>query len=252
MFLNLHGENYRKSNRMQTVTVRTTQNVFIEYPVASLGDRILAYFIDLLIIIAYYILSIIFLTGTNAFSIALVIGVLIIPAFLYHLVFEIFMNGQSPGKRQMRIKVVRLDGTPPTIGNFIIRWLLRLIEIDALSGAVALITIAVSGKGQRLGDVAAGTTVVRLVERHEVTAKEVFTVADESYTPVFLQVIQLTDQDIELIQQTLEVNRNTGNQVPMLSVTERIKSTLGIQTDLPPVTFLYTIVKDYGYLTSKT
>lgn len=235
---------------MQTVTVRTTQNVFIEYPVASLGDRILAYFVDILIIIAYYMVAALALVSLDTFSMSGFIGVMLIPTFLYHLIFEIFMNGQSPGKRQMKIKVVRLDGTPPTIGNYIIRWLFRLIEIDFLSGAVAVVAIAVGGKGQRVGDMAAGTTVIKEVKKREVLAKEVFTVSEENYTPVFQQVINLTDQDIELIQQALDVNRATGNLQPVLAVTEKIKITLGIQTDLPPMKFLYTIVKDYGHLTS--
>ena len=235
---------------MQTVKVRTTQNVVIEYPVASLGDRILAFLIDGLIIFGYYVLVIFLLAGTNAFSTASFIGLMIVPAFLYHLLFEIFMNGQSPGKRQMNIKVVRMDGTPATIGNYIIRWLLRLIEIDLMSGAIAMLTIAISGKGQRLGDLAAGTTVVKLVEQREVNAKEVFTFAEEQYIPTYPQVVQLTDQDIELIQQALEVNRSTGNYQPVLAIVQKVQSKLGIQTDLPPVKFLYIVIKDYGHITA--
>ena len=235
---------------MQTVTVRTTQNVFIEYPVASLGDRILAYFVDTLVIIGYYILIFLILVGTQMFSITILIAFIIIPAFLYHLTFEIIMNGQSPGKRQLNIKVVRMDGTPPTIGNYIIRWLFRLIEIDLLSGAVAMVTIAANGKGQRLGDLAAGTAVVRLARQAEISAEQVFTKVEDDYQPVFQQVSNLNDQDMELIQQALEVNRASGNIQPVLAVTEKIKSTMGIQSDLPPVKFLYTIVKDYGHLTS--
>jgi uncharacterized RDD family membrane protein YckC len=235
---------------MQTVTVRTTQNVFIEYPVASLGDRILAYFVDILIIIAYYLVAVMVLVSLDSFSMSGFIGIMLIPTFLYHLFFEIFMNGQSPGKRQMNIKVVRLDGTPPTIGNYVIRWLFRLIEIDFLSGAVAVVAIAVGGKGQRIGDLAAGTAVIKEVEHHEVSAKEVFTVSEENYTPVFHQVVNLTDQDIELIQQALDVNRTTGNLQPVLAVAEKIRNVLRIQNDLPPLKFLYTIVKDYGHLTA--
>lgn len=235
---------------MQTVSVRTTQNVVIDYPVASLGDRILAYFIDVLIMVAYIILIFLVIGFGEIGSIAIIISLISIPLFLYHMLFEIFMNGQSPGKRQMNIKVVRLDGTPPTIGNYIIRWLLRIIEIDLMSGAIALLTIAINGKGQRVGDIAAGTTVVKLVEQQAVTAKEVFTLTEESYVPVFQQVIQLNDNDIELIQQALEVNRTTGNLQPVMAVTEKVKSNLGIQTDLPPVKFLYTLVKDYGHITA--
>jgi uncharacterized RDD family membrane protein YckC len=221
----------------------------IEYPVASLGDRILAYFIDVLIIIAYFILVLILLINSNTNSIAIIIVTLVAPPFLYHLLFEIFMNGQSPGKRQMNIKVVRLDGTSPTIGNYLIRWLLRLIEIDFLSGAVAILVIALGGKGQRLGDIAAGTAVIRLVKQTDAQVNELFIVAKENYTPVFHQVSMLTDRDIELIHQALEANR-TGNDSPVMAITEKIKTTLGIQTDLPPVKFLYTIVRDYGHITS--
>jgi hypothetical protein len=160
------------------------------------------------------------------------------------------MNGQSPGKKQMNIKVVRMDGTPATIGNYIIRWLLRLFEIDLMSGAIAMLTIAINGKGQRLGDLAAGTTVVKLVEQRDVSAKEVFTVAEEQYVPTYPQVVQLTDQDIELIQQALEVNRSTGNYQPVLAIVDKVQAKLGIQTDLPPVKFLYTLIKDYGHITA--
>ncbi|MBX2960981.1 MAG: RDD family protein [Cyclobacteriaceae bacterium] len=235
---------------MQTVSVRTTQNVVIDYPLASLGDRILAYFVDVLIMIAYVILIFFIIGFGGVNSPAGMISLIIIPLFLYHLLFEIFMNGQSPGKRQMKIKVVRLDGSPATIGNYIIRWLVRIFEIDLFSGALALLVIAISGKGQRLGDIAAGTTVVKLVEQQAVTAQQVFTLTEDAYSPVFQQVVQLNDQDIELIQQALEVNRTTGNSVPVMAVTEKVKNTLGIQTDLPPVKFLYTIVKDYGHITA--
>ena len=236
---------------MPTVSIQTTQNVFIHYPAASLGDRILAYFIDALIIFAYVIGCLILMDMVNLQSTAIGISVVSIPVLLYHLLFEIFMDGQSPGKRQMGIKVVKLDGSPATIGSYIIRWLIRIIEINMLSGAIAMIIIAVGGKGQRLGDIAAGTTVVKLVPRKEVTAKEIFTIAEDDYVPTFSQVLQLSDGDIEIINQALHVNRNTGNAKPVLAITEKIKAMLGVESDMPPVKFLYTIVKDYGYYTSK-
>jgi uncharacterized RDD family membrane protein YckC len=238
-------ENYRNSTPMQTVTVRTTQNVLIEYPVASLGDRILAYLFDMMIIIAYYILMIFLMVAIGDVSPLALIGVMMVPVFFYHLMFEIFMDGQSPGKRQMSIKVVRKDGTQATIGNYVIRWLTRLVEIDLLSGAVAMVTIAINGKGQRLGDIAAGTVVVKLIEQKEVSARDVFTMPEQAYIPVFPQVLQLNDQDIELIQQALELNRTSGNILPVMAITDKIKNKLGIQTDMLPLTFLYTIVKDY-------
>jgi hypothetical protein len=79
----------------------------------------------------------------------------------------------------------------------------------------------------------------------------VFTTAEEGYVPTFRQVVQLNDDDIELIQQALAVNRDSGNNQPVMAVTEKIKRVLSIETDMPPVKFLYTIVKDYSHITSR-
>ncbi|WP_331970381.1 RDD family protein [Ohtaekwangia sp.] len=235
---------------MQTVSVRTTQNVFIQYPVASLGDRIVAALIDLVIVVAYLFLAGYIMAELNIDSIGLVISVLAIPYTLYHLLFEIFMGGQSPGKRQMKIKVVRIDGTPATVGNFLMRWLLRIIEVQAMSGMVAIITIALNNKGQRLGDIAAGTTVVKLVPQQAVTASEVFTLTEDDYVPLFPEVARLSDRDVELIQQALEVYRKYDNIQPVMRITEKIKSMLSIETDMTFENFLTTILKDYSKVTS--
>jgi hypothetical protein len=93
--------------------------------------------------------------------------------------------------------------------------------------------------------------VVKLIAHREITASEVFISPEESYVPTFPQVIQLESRDIELIQRALEANLNHGNVQPVLMVTEKIKTLLGIQTDLPAAEFLYTIVKDFNHLSSR-
>ena len=167
------------------------------------------------------------------------------------LLFEIFMDGQTPGKRVLNIKVIRLNGTPASIGDYVLRWIFAIIDLKFLSGAIAVITIAAGGKGQRLGDMVAGTSVIKQVEQKEITAQEIFVVADSEYQPVFAQAIQLKESDIDLIQRALEVNRDIGNSKPMLAVTEKLRTQLGIQTDMPPVKLLYTLIKDFNHLTSR-
>jgi len=236
---------------MQTIQVRTTQNVFIHYPLASVGDRILAHLLDrvILIILAVAIAVLLYNLDVDA---QWIWGVLIgLPWLLYSLLFEIFMNGQTPGKRVLNIKVIRLNGTPATVGDYVLRWIFSFVDIGILGGAIAVILVAAGGKGQRLGDIVAGTSVIKQVEQQEITANEVFVVADTSYQPVFTQANQLSEGDIDLIQRALEVNRDLGNAQPMLAVTEKIKTQLGIQTDLPPVKFLYTLIKDFNHLTSR-
>jgi uncharacterized RDD family membrane protein YckC len=236
---------------MQTIQVRTTQNVFIHYPVASVGDRILAYLLDQIIKIIYALAAGILLYNADVENEWIWVSIIGIPWLLYSVLFEIFMNGQTPGKRALTIQVIRLNGTPATMGDYILRWIFALIDFGILSGAIAVILIAAGGKGQRLGDLVAGTSVVKLTEQKEIAANEIFVQADIGYEPTFNQAIQLSDKDIEIIQRALEVNRDHGNPKPMLAVTEKIKAQLGIQTDLPPVKFLYVLIKDFNHLTSR-
>ena len=226
---------------MQTIRVRTTQNVFIEYPLASVGERIAAYLIDWIILVLYTVAIVAMFAKLEVKLWYVWLIVLGVPWLLFSLMFEIFMNGQTPGKLALKIKVVRLDGTPPAIGDYLMRWIFSFIDFYFLSGAVAVVVIAVGGKGQRLGDIVAGTSVVKLVEHHQITTQ---------YKPTFTQVVNLTEKDIELIQRALEVNRDQGNIQPVIIITEKIQGLLDIKTDLPPVKFLYTIIKDYQTITS--
>ena len=235
---------------MYTVRVRTTQNVVIDYPLAGLGDRILAFLIDTFILIAYSALCWGLFELLDFHSNWVNTAVITIPYLIYHLLFEIFMDGQSPGKRQRKIKVVRLDGTSPSIGNYLLRWFFRLIEVTLLQGALAMVTIASSKKGQRLGDLVAGTTVVKLAREEEVTAESVFTLVDDTYVPTFASVVNLSDRDVEMIQQALQVNRETGNMKPVMILVDKLKTLFGIDADLPPVKLLYTVVKDFTILTA--
>jgi hypothetical protein len=132
-----------------------------------------------------------------------------------------------------------------------LRWIFSFIDFYVLSGAIAVIVVAVGGKGQRIGDVVAGTSVIKLIKQNEISASDIFVIPEIEYVPTFPQVVHLTERDIELIQRALEVNRDQGNVQPVMAVTERIKSLLGVQTDLPPVKFLYIVVKDFQHLTSR-
>lgn len=235
---------------MQTIRVRTTQNVFIEYPLASIGDRILAYLLDGVIVFTYAIGIVALFAELDVERWYVWLIFIGFPWLFYSLAFEIFMDGQTPGKHVLKIKVVRLDGTPPTIGDYLMRWICGFVDFYMFSGLIAVLIITLGGKGQRLGDVAAGTSVVKLVDHHQISAENVFVSPEDDYTPTFPQVVELTEKDIELIQRALEVNRDQGNSQPAIVVTDKVKSLLKIETDMPPIKFLYTIVKDYQKITA--
>ncbi len=147
---------------MDNFQIETAQNIGIQQKVAPIGDRVLAFLLDMLILIVYTIISTISLASLNVgkgetYMIYVVIG---LPIFLYYLLWETFYNGQTPGKHVMKIRVVQLDGSRPKFSQYLIRWLLRLIDITLGSGSIAVVTILMNGKGQRIGDLAAKTTVI--------------------------------------------------------------------------------------------
>lgn len=243
-------EIYVKIVLVQSVNIRTTQNVAIDYQTAGLAERIGAYLIDAVLIIAYLITISWLLVRLGINSQWTFIG-MYLPAFFYHLICEIGFNGQSVGKKQLNIKVVRLDGSPATIGGYILRWILRPIDIGIFSGAIAVIVIAMSGKGQRLGDMAAGTTVIKMGGKVNVTSHQLIKNLNHEYKPVFTEARHLSDEEANIIKEALKVNKEQANLQPAVAVTQKVKEHLNIESDLPPIKFLYTVLKDYNYFTSQ-
>lgn len=244
---------------MDTIKVNTSQNVAIDYPVAGLGERIAARLIDLLFFFILYILFI--LLGLIFSSIRedkIIYVLLIVYAagyVFYNLLFEIFLNGQSIGKRFLKIKVISLDGGQPTLGQYFIRWLFRLVDFGFTMQTGGVISIAFTENKQRIGDVVARTTVIKMVPKTSMAhiafhPPEV----DQDYTPMFTTVQQLTDRDIELIHEVIATFYKTGNRELILTTGPKTAKILGItkpQT-MNELEFLNAVVKDYTYLTSFT
>lgn len=235
---------------MQQVGIKTTQNVFIDYEVAGLGERIGAFLLDAVLLLAY--IGMLVYVNVEIFTLPTYVNaLLVLPVLLYHLICEVFFNGQSIGKRQLNIKVVRLDGTSPSLGNYLMRWVLRPVDI-LLYGSVAILCILIGGRGQRLGDMAAGTTVVKY--REEIIAAVQPTYAPDlpdDYVVTFPQVTRLTDEDIALIRETLSRYRRSADPQPVQAMNDKAMEILEVETDLPPVRFLNIIIKDYQHLTSR-
>jgi uncharacterized RDD family membrane protein YckC len=234
---------------MQTVRIQTAQNVFIEYQPASIGDRILAALIDYVTLYSYVILGALLLGAMEVNEMWIYIVVLGIPFLFYDLVLEITLDGQTIGKKARNIKVVKLDGTQPTIASYLLRWLIRPVDVF-FSGAVAIIVISLNGKGQRLGDLAAGTSVVSL-NRRVGLSETILPQVQENYQPVYPQVMSLTDTDVALIKEALYVHKNSDSPDYRLleMLANKIKTVLNVESNMPPMAFLHTILKDYTYLT---
>ncbi|SNC74768.1 Uncharacterized membrane protein YckC, RDD family [Hymenobacter gelipurpurascens] len=236
---------------MSTIRIQTAQNVVVEYDVASVGDRIVARLIDWLVMGLWAIvLSFLIEQLTNSGDEQRILGYIFIaiPLLVYHLVCEIFFNGQSLGKHFRRIKVTRLDGTRPGLGDYLLRWLIGLFENQVTFGTVALLTVLINGRGQRLGDLAAGTTVVSLRSRAQTAEEFELTMVPPGYQVVFPQAAMLADHDMALIRRLYQQAVSRHNYVLLNDVAKKVKGLTGIETSLHDEPFLRTILRDHAAL----
>jgi uncharacterized RDD family membrane protein YckC len=241
---------------MSTISITTTQNIELEYELASVGERVVARLIDLLIIGGYLFLFMVII-GFSSFgsflenNAYLVIILFIIPAFFYHLVFEMTMNGQSPGKRTMNIKVISLNGQQPRFSQYLMRWLFRLIDMDIGNGLIALIVVAATKNHQRIGDLVAGTTVVNTRPRNNLQQTLYVPTIDTNYIVTYPQVIKLKDSDMQLIKEVLVLVRQSGNSYFAFEAARKIEDVLHIKMQSEGTLFLQTLLADYNHLTAK-
>src|SRR5574337_771069 len=156
-------------------SISTPENVAFGYDIAGIGSRFLAAVVDTLIILALQVVvnltllvlvqsffrnQLNFDSPVAAWLIA-VFGLIAFAFFWgYYIFFEILWNGQSPGKRWVGLRVIRVDGTPITASESIIRNLVRLIDFLPTAYGVGVVTMFINSNSRRVGDLAAGTIVV--------------------------------------------------------------------------------------------
>lgn len=237
---------------MEQFQIETAQNITINQNTSHLGERMLAYIIDTFIIVVYTILIFVFLASLEvdiddqwAFYL-----ILSLPVFFYYLLFETLMNGRTIGKGAMNLRVVKLDGSKPNFGNYFVRWALRIIDVSLTSGGGAVLTILIRGKGQRLGDIAAGTTVISEKKRVSLSDTLLRELPDD-YQPTFPQVTVFKDKEMQTIKELYDKAKRNANHNIIVSLDKRIKEVLGVQTSLQPIDFVDVIIKDYNYYTQK-
>jgi uncharacterized RDD family membrane protein YckC len=219
----------------ETLIIETPERVPLAFALASIGNRFLAVAIDhfiqyLAVIIVYW--AFMSLAGISAFgggeeSPSQILeempkwteAILVIVVFLlfsgYFILFEWLWNGQTPGKRLLKLRVIREDGRPITLWEAIARNLLRIF--DAAPGfavpiySVGLIAIFLSNRDQRVGDIFAGTVVIRERLDEAPTFAETFSnpVSDAAFrrvqkrTEFQANVNSLTESEIEVVESFL-------------------------------------------------
>jgi len=241
---------------MNSIKITTSQNIDLEYDLASVGERFVAWLLDALIFCAYFtVFFVLFgsISGTGSFleNNPWISFLILLPFVFYNLACDIWLNGQTIGKKIMKIKVISLTGDQATIGQYIIRWLFRMIDIYTFSALPAFITVIVSEKKQRIGDIVGGTTVIRTVPRTNFQ-QTIYTPTPESnYTVSFPEVSSLSDKDMQLIKEVILSVHKTGNTMLAYQAAEKIKQTLQINSNLEPLYFLQVLLADYNNITAK-
>ena len=233
---------------MDRVKIDTAQNVLIDYEAAGIGDRTVATIIDLFVLIAYLSTAFLFVGNNGSLAISVLIS---IPYLLYFLISETLMNGQTLGKKARGIVVTRIDGTQPRFGDYIIRWLFRMVEIDLSMGLIALITVFLRGNGQRLGDMAAGTAVVKKTK--PTSLKEtLYADLQEDYILTFQETSVLSEKEVTLAKEVLDTLIREKTSPGLTAAAEKMKHSLlrkmNTTSDLPPKSFLHAVIQDYNFL----
>lgn len=156
------------------LTISTPEQVAFQYEMAGIGSRFVASLLDHLILVtalilincAFYGLALgAIMRSADESVVYLVLAIITLVSFTlfwgYFVLFETIWNGQTPGKRAGRLRVIRRDGQPVRAGEVMIRNLVRLIDFLPGFYAIGLITMFINKDACRLGDLAAGTIVVR-------------------------------------------------------------------------------------------
>ncbi|MHC5352740.1 RDD family protein [Myroides sp. LJL115] len=244
---------------MANLRINTTQNIIISFNNASLSKRIFAFFLDLLFMVLYFLL--IFILWNNLFKnytisdnfMTMAIGVIIfLPIIMYSFIFELLLQGCTPGKKVLGLRVIKIDGSQASASDYFIRWVMRLIDIWSFSGIIGILSIVFSSKNQRLGDILSHCGVINQLAFKRGLQQSIYQEVEDTYKPVYLQVVSLSDKDMAIIVRAYHNYLRTKDVSLLDRLTKKVTTTLGIEPkEKSNQDFLATIIKDYNFLTAR-
>lgn len=258
---------------MPSIQINTPFNLALDFELAALHKRILAYLFDLLVLVVYawgmrlFLFEVLRIRNNEfGFDILLVS----IPMLLYSLICETTMHGQTLGKKLAGIRVMSLEGGEPTISQFLLRWVTRFFEWPLVFGSVfpgfqviyqlcfvgffgvfVILIIAITKSSQRLGDLGAGTVVVDTKIKTHLHETVFLEISDSDYEVRFPEVMKLTDRDINTIKSILDVASRKNDFRLAASAAEKIKNHLKIKSEMDPFQFLEKVMMDYNFISQK-
>lgn len=202
--------------------------------------------------------------------------ILLFPALFYSLWTEFLFNGQTFGKMICKIRVVKLNGYKAGFTEYFTRWIFRFVDfwtgsfmllffvpifgsetamilagmLTMMTGIVAFISIIRTQNSQRLGDIVAGTTVLKLREKHSIDIT-ILEEIKETYIPKYSQVMKLSDNDARIIKDTFVIARKNRDYATLRRLRSRLEEVMDVKGEQSDVEFIDRVMKDFNYYTQK-
>jgi len=269
---------------MKRLQINTTQNVKINFKLANLGQRVLAFALDNILKIAYWyaafyifdLTSVLSSNNSDYWSRSAIFVIVMSPVLVYSLVSEILMNGQTIGKKALRIRVINIDGFKPAIADYVMRWFLRLVDFniffilvvyifsldisdDVLFGLagiaffggkfVGFISVIITDNSQRIGDISANTVVIYLKDEAKFS-QTILEDLQENYVPTYPSVVRLSDNDARIIKDTFAGASKRKDHATLIKLRKKIEEVTEIKSkEESDIVFIDKILKDYNYYT---
>jgi uncharacterized RDD family membrane protein YckC len=238
---------------LQTIEINTAQNVKIDYELAGIRHRVFAFLIDFLLMCALLILVVALfdLVFININQLVIELLAFLILSF-YSIFNEIMFKGQSLGKKALGIKIIKTNGAELEFYDIFCRWSTRLIDIYLSLGGVAFFLISSNKNGQRIGDIIAGTCVIKTINTYKFSLNDI-----EKLNQRFIEnnnlnyplVKRLTEQDVLLIKKLvhrLKQFNNKAHEEALEKMLKKLATTLEI-SEIPDdkEKFLNQVISEY-------
>jgi uncharacterized RDD family membrane protein YckC len=271
---------------MSAVSITTPFNIDLEFEIASFGKRLLAWLLDVVLFIVYWLIFnyavLENLPDDRGMQLLIITVFYTLPTLLYHFLMELFFHGQSIGKKIIGIRVVNIMGNEASISQYLTRLLFRSyflvplvagifvgmvtdVNIKNYTAAITIVFFAVLGAslamflyfvmskyGQRIGDKMANTLVIVDKAKADFHKTIYLEIADQAYQVRYPEVLRLTDRDINGIRNLLDVKRITReHEAYMDRISDRITDVLGVRREGASYDFLAQLLRDYNFLTAK-